>query len=164
MNVWRTMILSVALAAAWSAPGRADECDALAANVHAQNPEIAIAERNTQDQSIIVALKADGVDELTLTCSGDVDKAPELTAKANATWPSSDFYDHVSSAGAIIMASTTSAIRSGSVLCAQRAMTSDDNNAIYDINGDRFECRTTSGVGGSTLIHISKLKAAPTPQ
>ncbi|CCB64086.1 hypothetical protein [Hyphomicrobium sp. MC1] len=164
MSVWRTTILTAALAIAWAAPTRADECDALAANVHAQNPEIAVAERNTQDQSVVVALKADGVDELTVTCVSDVDKAPELTAKANATWPSSDFYDHVSSAGAIVMASSRSAIRSGSVLCAQRAMASDDNNAIYDINGDRFECRTTSGVGGSTLIRISKLKTSPSPQ
>ncbi|WP_409562409.1 hypothetical protein [Hyphomicrobium sp. MC8b] len=161
MSVWRTTILTAALAVAWTAPTRADECDALAANVHAQNPEIAVAERNTQDQSVVVALKTDSVDELTLTCASDVDKAPELMAKANATWPSSDFYDRVSSAGAIIMATTRSAIRSGSVLCAQRAMASDDNNAIYDINGDRFECRTTSGVGGSTLIRISKLKTPP---
>lgn len=164
MSVWRTTILTAALAAAWAAPTRADECEALAANVHAQNPEIAVAERSTRDQSVIVALKAEGVDELTVTCTSDVDKAPELTAKANATWPSSDFYDHVSSAGAIVMASSRSAIRSGSVLCAQRAMASDDNNAVYDVNGDRFECRTTSGVGGSTVIRISRLKTATPPQ
>lgn len=165
----RTALLTAMLAASWTATARADECEALAANVHAQNPEISVADRSTQDQSIVVTLKNPDVEELTLTCAtGNADQPPELTARAKATWPSSNFYDVVASAGAIAAASTTAAIRSGSVLCAQRAMTSPDNSAIYDINNMRFACTTTTGVGGETRIRISKFKAAapqePSPQ
>lgn len=161
MDAWRTALAVALVASALAAPARADECEATAANIHAQHPEIAISERTSQDQTVIVALKNPHVEELTLTCAnGDVSQPAELTAKANATWPSSDFYDVLSSAGSVLTSAGTSAIRSGSVLCAQRAMASDNNNAVYDINGMHFECTTTSGAGGSTLIHVSKLKEA----
>ena len=161
MNIWRMVVLAAAAAIAWAAPARADECDTIAAKVHTQDPAIAVSERVTQDQSVFVTLKNPHVDELKLTCAdADASTPAALTAKANATWPSTEFYDVLSSTGAVVLASTGAAIRSGSVLCAQRAMTATTSNAVYDVNGMRFECTTTSGPGGSTLIHISKLKEA----
>lgn len=160
----RTALLTAMLVAAWTVPAHADECEAMAANVHAQNPEIAVADRSAQEQAVIVTLKNPDVEELTLTCAtGNVDRPTELMARAKATWPSSNFYDVVASAGAIVAANTSSAIRSGSVLCAQRAMASPDSNAIYDINNLHFACTTTTGVGGETRIRISKFKT-PAPQ
>ncbi|MFT3729993.1 MAG: hypothetical protein QM780_01020 [Hyphomicrobium sp.] len=162
MTSLRALALAAMATAVWASPGRADQCEAVAANVGAQVPEIKVAGHATVDQTVVVTLKNPDIDELTLTCeNGDVERQPELTAKANATWPSSNFYDVLASAGAVISASTTSAIRSGSVLCAQRAMNANDNSAIYDVNGIHFECVTTTGTGGSTRIRISKLKEAP---
>ena len=161
MQAWRIAIVTAMMTAAWTAQVRADECDATAANVHAQNPAIMIGDHSSDDRSVVVTFKNPHVDELTLTCAnGTATEPTALTAKANATWPSADFYDVVASAGAVVESSTHSAIRSGSVLCAQRAMAADDNNAVYDINGMRFECTTTSGTGGATRIRISKLQAA----
>jgi hypothetical protein len=154
--------LAAIIGLAGTAPGHAENCEAIAANLHTQVPEIAVSAKNSDDQAIVVTLKNPDVKELTLTCAiGEVTEPPSLTAKANATWPSSNFYDVLSSAGAVVAATTTSAIRSGSVLCAQRAMTADNNTTTYDVNGVHFECTTTMGVGGSTSIRLSKLKGTP---
>jgi hypothetical protein len=159
------VVLATLVATAWAAPACADECDATAANVHTQDPTITVSDRTTQDQMVMVTLKNPNVDDLALSCaSGDDSQPPALIAKANATWPSTPFYDVLSSAGAVVASSTTAAIRSGAVLCAQRAMTAADNTAVYDANGIRFECTTTSGADGSTRIRLSKLKEATQPQ
>jgi hypothetical protein len=165
MNVWRSIALAMIIGLAGATSGHAEDCEAVAANLHTQVPEIAVSEKSSDDQAVIVMLKNPDVEELTLTCTGgDVKDPPVLTAKANAAWPSSNFYDVLSSAGAVIASTTTSAIRSGSVLCAQRAMTADNNTTTYDINGVHFECTTMTGIGGSTHIRLSKLKEVPPPQ
>jgi len=153
------MALAMIIALAGATPGDAENCESVAANLHTKVPEILVSDRSTDDQAVIVALKNPDIDELTLTCtSGEITDPPLLTAKANATWPSSNFYDVLSSAGAAVASTTTSAIRSGSVLCAQRAMTADKNTTTYDVNGIHFECTTTTGVDGSTRIRLSKIK------
>ncbi|MES1180194.1 MAG: hypothetical protein ABUL43_03260 [Hyphomicrobium sp.] len=162
MTSLRAMVLAAMATAAWTSPGRADQCEATAANVGAQVPQIKVAGRATDNQTVVITLKNPDIDEFTLTCdNSDVDLQPELAAKVNATWPSSNFYDVLASAGAVISSRSNSAIRSGSVLCAQRAMNASDNSAIYDVNGVHFECVATTGTGGSTHIRISKLKEEP---
>jgi hypothetical protein len=66
----------------------------------------------------------------------------------------------VASVGAIVAANSEPAIRSGAVICAQRALTADGNSAVFDVNGAHFECTTKTGVDPLTRIRISKLKNA----
>ncbi|MFA5955608.1 hypothetical protein [Hyphomicrobium sp.] len=162
MAVWRIAILAAALPAAWAAPSRADECEAVTANLGAQVPKIAVAARTAEGQAIIIQLKHPDADELTLSCDNtEITRQAEVTAKWNSAWPPARFFDIVASAGAVVVANTEAAVRSGAILCAQRAMTADGNSATFDVNGARFECVTTTGVNGSTRIHISKLNDAP---
>lgn len=162
MAAWRMTILVATLTAAWAAPSRADECEAVTANLSAQVPKIAVVARTAEGQAVSIQLKHPDADELTLNCDNtEITRPAEITAKWNSAWPPARFYDVVASAGAVVIANTEAAIRSGAILCAQRAMTADGNSATFDVNGARFECVTTTGVNGSTRIHISKLKDAP---
>ena len=161
MAIWRMMVMATGALTAGVASARADECEALAANLNAQIPALAIADRTATDQSVVVKLKHPDAEEISLACtSGEAVQPAELTAKWGTAWPPTRFYDLVSSAGAIVAANSEPAIRSGAVICAQRALTADSKSAIFEVNGTHFECSTKTGVDPLTSIRISKLKDA----
>ncbi len=167
MSKWITPALILAVAIGWTSSARADECQPLIEKLTAGVPNLEIGQRTSADQSTIVKLKHPDTAAMSLICHNAAPQAPiEFSAKCNATWPPATFYDLVASVGAIVASSTEPAIRSGAVLCAQRALTSADSSAAYDVNGVHFECTTTTGIGQATNIRISKLdvQAPPAPQ
>ncbi len=155
----RIAILAALVTICSASSSRADECDAVAANLGAQIPQLEVSDRVADKQSVTLNLKHPDAAALSLTCANDdVSATAQFTAKWDAAWPPSRFYDLVATAGSIIASNREPAIRSGAVLCAQRAMTAEGHSAVYDVNGARFECVTTTGVGAATRIRISKLR------
>ncbi len=150
--------------AVWAGPCRADECEDFVAKLGAEIPKLEASERAPADRSIVVKLKHPDAAELSLTCfNADAAQPPEFNAKWNSAWPPASFYDLVASVGAIIVSNSEPAVRSGAVLCAQRALTADHNSDVFDVNGAHFECTSANGVAPSTSIRISKLKDVPPP-
>lgn len=157
------MGMLAALIAALSAPcSYADECETVAAKLASQIPGFRISGRTADDETVALTLSHPDADGLTLTCEKNaVHETARLTATWNATWPPPRFYDLVAAAGAILISTTEPAIRSGAVLCAQRAMTAEGNTTFYDVNGAHFDCSCTTGVGASARISVSKAQASP---
>lgn len=140
----------------------ADECDTVAAKLASQIPSFRISGRTADNETVALTLSHPDANALSLTCKkNDVHETARLTATWNATWPPPRFYDLVAAAGAILVSTTEPAIRSGAVLCAQRAMNAEGNTTVYDVNGAHFDCSTTTGIGASTRIIVSKLQPSP---
>jgi len=164
-TVVRQLAFAVLITLASASYVRADECDTVAASLGEQVPQMQVSDRIAGDQTVTVNLKHPDAAELSVTCTNnDVHETAELTARWDATWPPSRFYDLVAAAGAVVAAQREPAIRGGAVLCAQRAMTAEGNTAVYNVNRTHFECTTTTGVGASTRIRISKLRQEIPPQ
>ena len=163
MSSWRMAVVAATAVSAWASPSYADECEAITASLSEKLPKLHVAARHADDQTVVVELNATDAKELSLTCAAD-SHPPVVIAAWAGTWPPATFYDLVASVGAIVAANSEPAIRSGAVICAQRAMTADGNSAVFDVNGVRFQCTTTTGVGATTRIRLSKLTEPPASQ
>jgi hypothetical protein len=160
MAAWQMQSLIVAAALGISSPCYADECDALAATLTEKISHLSIADRTTNDQAVAISFKHPDADQLALVCPtviGTPSQTPRLSAQSNATWPPSRFYDLLASAGAIVVSNSQPAVRSGSILCAQRAMQESGHN-VFDVNNARFECASSAG---ATHIIISRIPLPP---
>ncbi len=160
---WRLLIFTAMSTTAVSISCHAEECDAIVAKLGARIPALSVVEKRTDNQSIVVTLKHPDAEALSITCPSDEPSAsPLISAKWNATWPPARFYDLLATIGSVVVSTTEPAIRSGAILCTQRAM-DEQGHDVYDINGARFKCTSSEGANGSTAILISKLKT-PEPQ
>mgnify|MGYP000031693837 FL=1 len=163
MAAWRMQSLIVIGALAIASPCHADPCDALAATLVEKVSKLTIIDRSTNDQAVVINLKHPDAEKLALVCpTVSETPSPRLSAQWNAAWPPSRFYDLLASVGAIVVSSSEPAVRSGSIICAQRAMQENGHN-VFDVNDARFVCASSEGANGSTHIIISRL-APPPPQ
>jgi hypothetical protein len=158
MTALRRLFSAAMLTFGLTLPCHAESCDAILTKLGSQVPALSVAEKRTDNNlSVVITLKHPDVGALSITCPADeTSRSPLVAAQWNATWPPARFYDLLATVGAVVVSNTEPAIRSGAILCTQRAM-NENGQDVYDANGARFKCTSSNGVNGSTAITISKL-------
>jgi hypothetical protein len=143
-----------------STAAHADDCEALTRTLTDKMTTLSVAGRQTaDDQSQIVTFRHEDADEVSLTCAPDQPFA-HLSAVSSASWPPSRFYDLLAAMGSITTSISDAAVRSGAILCAQRALREGQGTATFEANDLHFQCQSTTGVGAATKIEITKMKPA----
>ncbi len=154
--------LVVAIVASVTAygPARADECDAVLAELAATITDLDVGERITSTGNFdTVQLKHRAADDIKLTCVPSAAHQPNQIAVVwHSAFPPPSYFDLLAAAGAIVATNSPTIIRRGALACQKQALTADIENSAFNLASVNFSCSVITRNGGRTAITVSSTR------
>ncbi|MFA5958452.1 hypothetical protein [Hyphomicrobium sp.] len=154
------LVVAIVASVAAYGPARADDCDAVLAELAATVTGLDVGERITSTgNSDTVQLKHGAADDIKLTCAPPAAHQPNQIAVVwHSAFPPPSYFDLLAAAGAIVTTNSTTTIRKGALACQKHALTADIENSEFNLASVNFSCSVTTRNGGRTAITVSSTR------
>lgn len=159
---WRmskvALIIGLTTLAFTGSMARADECDAVAAEISATIKGVEVGERVTSPSGTVdtIALKNPAADDIKLSCATrSIHKSNEIAVTWHTAYPPPAYFDFLAEAASIITSKPSTMMRRGALACQKQALTTDVENTDIGFAGVHIKCSIFTRNGGGTTISIA---------